>query len=269
MSAARLCQKATMDRQARNQYRDSGSLCARLNVHERFSTSPLGWHRWVFETMKLRPGSRILELGCGTGALWIKNADRIDGSWEIFLSDLSTGMLQAARSWLAEESGSYRFLAADAQSIPFAQGAFDAVIANHMLYHVPDRNKAFSEIGRALGKGGRLYASTNGHNHFLELNRLVNRLCPEVPPYNDLADWFSLENGAAQLADWFGDVKLHRHEDGLAVSDAHSLAEYVRSLGRVPPDKVKEFERLAEEEIRLKGPMRIGKESGLFIAAKT
>ena len=52
------------------QYRDSGNLRARMGLHERFSTNPLGWQRWVFNQFDLMPDSRILELGCGPGRLW-------------------------------------------------------------------------------------------------------------------------------------------------------------------------------------------------------
>ncbi len=65
-----------------------------------------------------------------------------------------------------EKSGCHRtrvqFKEIDAQSIPFEDETFDAVIANHMLYHVPDRPKAIAEIKRVLKPGGRLIATTIG-----------------------------------------------------------------------------------------------------------
>jgi cyclopropane fatty-acyl-phospholipid synthase-like methyltransferase len=59
------------------QYRDSRNLSARINLHERFSTNPLRWHRWVFEHLRLPESARVLELGCGTSNLWKQNAERI------------------------------------------------------------------------------------------------------------------------------------------------------------------------------------------------
>ncbi|MEZ4608117.1 MAG: class I SAM-dependent methyltransferase [Deinococcales bacterium] len=66
------------------------------------------------------------------------------------------------------------FLQIDAEEIPFADNSFDAVIANHMLYHVADRPKALGEIARVLKANGKLYATTVGERHMGELTVLVN-----------------------------------------------------------------------------------------------
>src|SRR5437868_570166 len=62
---------------------------------------------------------------------------------QITLSDFSPGMLQEARQNLAGSPQSFSFQVIDAQSIPLDAGSCDCVIANHMLYHVPDRLYAF------------------------------------------------------------------------------------------------------------------------------
>ena len=94
--------------------------------------------------------ARILELGCGSGLLWKSSIDRIPAGWKITLSDLSPGMLDAAWRNLVVTGRTFQFKEIDAQSIPFEDETFDAVIANHMLYHVPDRGKALAEIKRVL-----------------------------------------------------------------------------------------------------------------------
>ena len=53
------------------QYNTSSNLNARIQLHERFSTNPLDWHRWVFEQFQIPENSRVLELGSGTGLLAI------------------------------------------------------------------------------------------------------------------------------------------------------------------------------------------------------
>ena len=50
-------------------------------------------------------------------------------------------------------------------SDPYDDASFDAVIANHMLFHVPDRAKALAEMRRVLRPGGKLYTSTMGETH--------------------------------------------------------------------------------------------------------
>lgn len=69
------------------QYRTSVNLDARMALHARFSTNPYPWMRWVFDHFALPAECRVLELGCGTGALWAANRERIPAGWDITLSD--------------------------------------------------------------------------------------------------------------------------------------------------------------------------------------
>ncbi len=140
-----------------SQYGAASILNTRLQFHDRFSINRYGWHRWVFDQFHLKSPSTILELGCGAGALWRENLDRVLESWHITLTDFSEGMLKQARQNLAGGSV-FEFRKVDAQikPLPFADASFDAVIANHMLYHVPDRQSVLLEIRRVLKPNGRL-----------------------------------------------------------------------------------------------------------------
>ncbi len=138
-----------------HQYQNASNLNARISLHARFSLNSYGWHPWVFDQFQLPPNARILELGCGSGALWLRNLERIPAGWDITLSDFSTGMVEDARHKLEGSTHPFTFQQMDAQSIPLPDASVDAVIANHMLYHVPDRNKAFSEIRRASSQQAR------------------------------------------------------------------------------------------------------------------
>lgn len=51
------------------QYGDATKVSARISLHERFSTNPRPWQRWVFDNLDLRSEARILEIGCGPGNL--------------------------------------------------------------------------------------------------------------------------------------------------------------------------------------------------------
>jgi ubiquinone/menaquinone biosynthesis C-methylase UbiE len=134
-----------------DQYKDSSNLDARVEIHQRFSTNPYGWFNWVFDTLlKLPEDAKILELGCGPAHMWRECSSRIPAGWDITLSDFSSGMVDAAWRNLVVTGRNFKFKEIDAQSIPFEDETFDAVIANFMLYHVPDRPKAIAEIKRVL-----------------------------------------------------------------------------------------------------------------------
>src|SRR5207253_1882718 len=124
----------------------------------------------------------------------------------------------------------FSFAVADAQTVPFARASFDAVIANHMLYHVPDRAQALSEIRRVLRPGAQLYATTVGRDHMRELHDRFRQIAPHLTPEADRwGDSFNLENGREQLLQWFPSVTLHPYEDALLVTEVEPLVAYLLS----------------------------------------
>ncbi len=250
------------------QYTDSSNLDARIQLYTRFSTRSDDLGRWVFDRLVVPRQARLLELGCGTASLWIGNAPGVSAGWDVMLSDLSPGMVREARGNLADTDLDFGYSVIEAQAIPLVDSTLDAGIANHMLYYVPDRAKALSEIHRVLRPGGRLFATTMGRGHLRELHALVERVAPGAYSNGTSVDNFGLENGAEQLAGWFSEVELHRRRESLLVTEADALVNYVRSTGRLSPARLVEFERLCAEEILLHGTVIIGADVGMFEAVK-
>jgi len=254
-----------------DQYRDASNLNARVTVHDRFSTNPYGWFSWVFDTLiKLPADAKILELGSGPGLLWKSCTDRIPAGWKITLSDLSPGMLDSAWRNLVVTGRAFQFKEIDAQSIPFEDETFGAVIANHMLYHVPDRGKALSEIKRVLKPGGRFFATTVGENHMKQMMDWYSRVHVSRV-WESFASPFTLENGMEQLRPHFSQVTLSRYEDNLQVTKLQPLMDYIRSGMRVAELSESELATLQldlEKELQEKGSIFITKDSGLFEAIK-
>jgi SAM-dependent methyltransferase len=254
-----------------DQYRDATNLDARVVIHQRFSTNPYGWFKWVFDILlKLPENARILELGCGHGLLWKENADRIPAGWKLTLSDLSPGMLDASWRNLVVTGRSFQFKEIDAQSIPFEDETFDAVVANHMLYHVPDRPKAIAEMKRVLKAGGRLIATTVGENHMKEMNSWLIRVSGgQLSGMYSLP--FVLENGGEQLGEFFDSVSLFRYQDSLEVREVEPVIAYIRSgiaASDLLEDELAGVRTDLEKELKEKGRIRISKDSGLFEATK-
>jgi ubiquinone/menaquinone biosynthesis C-methylase UbiE len=251
------------------QYKDASHFNARIQLHARFSVNKQGWHRWLFEQFAFPAGSRVLELGCGPALLWRANLDRLADDWQITLSDFSPGMLQEAQQTLGEHSRRFQFQQIDAQAIPFADASLDVIIANHMLYHVPDRPKALSEMRRVLKPDGRLYASTLGEQSMREIGDWMRRLNPAYV-WRPLVEGFTLENGAAQIASYFASVTRLRYEDALEVTEVEPVLDYLRS-GRAKDwltgERLARLRALLEQELAAQGALHITKDSGLFVAA--
>ncbi len=253
------------------QYKDSSNLDARVAIHQQFSTNPYGWFNWVFDKLLTFPeGTKILELGCGHGLLWKENASRIPAGWSITLSDFSAGMLDAAWRNLVVTGRAFQFKEIDAQSIPFEDETFDVVIANFMLYHVPDRPKALQEIKRILKPDGTLIAATVGNNHMKEMMDYLQQVHVDKV-WESYAISFTLENGLEQLQPVFSNVSLFRYQDSLNVTEVEPIMAYIRSSMRateLSEEELVKVQTTLEEELREKGRIFITKDSGLLEAKK-
>ena len=212
------------------QYRTTSNLQARIALHERFSTSKASYPRWVFDGYAFGDRAAVLEVGCGEGLMWRENADRIPDGWRLTLTDLSEGMVEAARGVLGERA---EYAVADVADLPFEDESFDGAIANHMLFHVEDRPRALSELRRVLRPGGLFVATTIGREHMRELRELA-------PPAEGLwartRERFTIETAAEELTPFFADIEIERYPDSLAGTEAAPLVEFVRSRGDVPDD---------------------------------
>ena len=253
-----------------DQYKDASNLNARIRLHIEFSTNKYGWFRWIFDQYEKPSQARVLELGCGPGDLWLENIERIPEGWEISLSDFSPGMLDQAWEKLVDQPHPFHFETIDAQSIPYGADHFDILIANHFIYHVPDRPKAIAEMRRVLKPGGRLYATTIGAGHMRELPDLVARFDPGESVLLSNKDIpFTLENGAEQLKSAFSEVQMRRYPDELRITDADVLADYALSGMRLglQKDRRDEFARFIQQEMQANGGLiTIQKDSGIFLA---
>jgi ubiquinone/menaquinone biosynthesis C-methylase UbiE len=255
------------------QYRTASNLNARIQLHQRFSVNHYGWQPWIFDQLDFPPQCCLLELGCGAGNLWLENLERIPAGWEITLSDFSAGMLQQAQTNLAgQRDFQFKIVDANALPLPYVDGHFDGVIANHMLYYINDRPALLAEIRRILKPGGRFYCSTIGVNHIGGINSLIEQFDAALSSWEHAQNPFILENGAAQLAPFFSQVSLRRYEDALEVTEAAPLVAYILSMfgasdvfaGR--QDQLAEF---VQSELNSHGGViHITKDSGIFICSR-
>lgn len=267
---------ASIIRVVNQEYESAFNLQTRIRMHDSFSVNPYKWHHWLFDQLMIPEHSIILELGCGDGTLWKRNTSRIPESWDVTLTDLSEGILNDAKEELKNclSPEQFHFTSADAHSIPFPDASFDAVLANHMLYHVSERHQALREIRRVLKPGGKLFASTMGSRHMIEVKGFLSKLNPNYDfGRQDFACEFGLENGNDQLdAAGFIDIRLQRYEDALKVTEAKPLLDYIRTTpgGRenFTDSRLSKLEAILNESIRLDGAIHITKEVGLFVAVR-
>lgn len=251
------------DREAvRQQYGTPEKLSTRISIHSKYSVNKQGFSNWIASRYEIREGASLLELGCGTGEMWAGKQEMIRRCSRFILSDFSEGMLEKARDTLRGTEGiEYRL--ADIQEIPFAGRSFDVVIANMMLYHVPDLDKGLREVARVLKEDGIFYCATYGENGIMEYIHGLFGIRPDR-----LNHRFTLQNGEEKLREVFREVRRDLYEDALEVTDAEDMADYIESLtGMTELRKLPRSEILSVLKRNMKdGVLRVPKEYGMFTA---
>ena len=169
----------------------------------------------VVSELARRSPRRVLEVGCGTGALALQIAREVGCG--VAAVDSSEAMVKAARAAGVEaEHGSV-------ESLRFADGSFDAAVAAWMLYHVDDLDRGVAELARVLRPAGCLIAVTNGDRALAEVYDAVGG--------RPLGSRFSSENGESALGRHFPEVR-RTYFRPLVFQDEATLDAYLRSLGR-------------------------------------
>ena len=108
------------------------------------------------ETLKPRPGKRILDVGCGTGTAEISLARLRLSQMHLFGVDLVTERLRDAHAATRGINARVGYAAADACRLPFAANSFDSTYCVAVLQHIRDLSGALTEIARVTRPGGRV-----------------------------------------------------------------------------------------------------------------
>jgi L-amino acid N-acyltransferase YncA/2-polyprenyl-3-methyl-5-hydroxy-6-metoxy-1,4-benzoquinol methylase len=110
-----------------------------------------------FSLVDLKPGDRVLDLGSGAGEDVLASARRVGPTGKAWGLDMTTEMLDRARS-LALENGASNaeFLEGYIEDIPLPDASLDVVISNCVIVLSPDKSAVFTEIARVLVPGGRV-----------------------------------------------------------------------------------------------------------------
>ena len=146
-------------------------------------------------------------------------------------------------------------------SLPYEDVSFDVVIANMMLYHVPDIDLALREIRRVLRPGGRFFAATTGEHSAVEaVLSMLNLPCTANHR-------FTVQNGAKQLSSHFSEVSVYTREDALDVTYLPDLISYLRSMqGMTVLADIPDGELLSVFNTHMQdGILSLPKDYGLFV----
>ena len=260
-----------MEKSLKDQYKNASNISARIRLHSEYSQNKQGWFPWLYEQCGIGEQMKILELGCGDGALWTENRASFPQKASILLSDISEGMLRDARRNIGSEDPRFSFRLIDCHDLPFEEASFDLIIANHLLFYCEDLAGCLSQIAKVLKPGGLFVCSTYGSSHMKEITELVQNFDSRIVlAAENLYERFGLENGHSLLKPYFPEVSMRRYEDRILIDEADPLIDYILSChgnqSQILLDRYKDFKQFVED--RTRNCLSITKDAGIFLCRK-
>lgn len=208
-------------------YKTKDNLDIRIRTHEQYTQPKIDFISWVLDQSRWLGLETVLDIGSGSGN-YVNAVQKRTRSY--IAGDMSAGML-------ATIAGDISRIQLDAQQLPLSQASVDVVLANHMLYHVPNLDECLRQVQRVLRAGGRLIAATNSRNNMAELRHLImdigrkddKSLTLSVEQLN-LVTGFNLENGQALLQPFFSKVDRFELNSALVFPSAEPVLAYMGSM---------------------------------------
>jgi len=182
------------------------------------------WHR---EMMSFMPASarRVLDLGCGTG-FFLAELDKVrPGAVGL---DISHDMLRVSEKYVPGA----RVITADAETLPFADGSFDAIFCKGCLHHTRDHVGFMAKVRRALSDGGVLILSEPCNDNFLI--RWARVTLYFFSPYFDLGDKGFKKEGLKALCERAGLEVVESRRYGVLAYLFGGFPDHLGVLKHVP-----------------------------------
>jgi demethylmenaquinone methyltransferase/2-methoxy-6-polyprenyl-1,4-benzoquinol methylase len=143
------------------------------------------WKRFTLSQTGLRPGQRALDVAGGTGDLARGMARQVGAQGLVLLTDINEAMLNQGRDALTDRGliGNVRYSLANAERLPFPDGAFDCVTIGFGLRNVTDKAAALRAMTRVLKPGGQLLVLEFSHPVLPGLKPLYDAYSFTVMPW--------------------------------------------------------------------------------------
>jgi ubiquinone/menaquinone biosynthesis C-methylase UbiE len=150
----------------REEYRPAMGHCSRLELYDaliRIAVRERRFKRRLLAEAGLRPGFRVLDLGCGTGTLAVM-AKRAEPGMLVFGVDGDPAAIGLARRKVVRENVDVQLHLALAQQVPYPDSYFNRVLSTLVLHHLSHDGKvaALREVARVLAPGGELHLADFG-----------------------------------------------------------------------------------------------------------
>lgn len=254
-------------------YKTAEKLDVRILTHQKYTHPQVEFFPWVLDQIAWNGSETVFDIGCGSG----KYAELASArSANYFACDLSHGMLKDGAGI------SYQCINLDAMMIPLLDNSADVILANHMIYHIPDQERGIAEFRRVLKQGGKLIAATNSSESMLELRNLriaavTSMGIDPAPEFAGFSAPFDLESGADVLRTGFDTVESRILQNWLIFPEAQPIIDYIESSrdwyeklfpdGFTWDDYEGALRKLLEAHFKSQAEFRVTKKTGAFVCS--
>jgi SAM-dependent methyltransferase len=194
--------------------------------YERIAETFAPIHDRIVEALAIEPGSRVLDVACGTGGVALRAA--LLGA-DVVGIDISPDQLAKARRAAESEGLEIQLDEGDCQQLPYGGAEVDAVASAFGAIFAADHERAAAELARVCRTGGRLALTAWPRDEWSEVSERAGRTFPEG---QDAREWARSEHVRALLGTAF-DLELQTGEWRIEADSGEELWELVSTS--MPP----------------------------------
>jgi len=214
----------------KDHYRNIENWRVKEQTHERYTQPKVNFVNWTMNRVQWQGDETVLDAGCGPGRYFSYFQQNLPDATYIGL-DYSTSMVSG-------HPAQSRLVRGALDTIPLPDNTFDVVMANHVLYMLPDIELAIQELQRVLKPNGVLVSATNSITTMPQFRELFRRsillvstpgTSRSIKPPVGLHQRFSLENGSVTLARHFDAVVRHDMPGAFVFSQVDPIMDYLES----------------------------------------
>ncbi len=162
----------------------TSDLLTRIDIHSKYGGRDID--QWMLDLLKLQPGIKILDVGCGAGKQCLSFFHHLNGQAEIVGGDVSEDLLNQARAESARQNAPIEYIPLNFnERFPLEDNRFDLASCCFAIYYAQDIPHTIHEMHRVLRPGGRLFTTgpmpTNKQVFYDIIREATDRPIPPMP----------------------------------------------------------------------------------------
>lgn len=202
-------------------------LAKRIDIHTKYGAKDID--KWMLDLIQLKPGNKILDVGCGSGKQCFSYYDYLNGNARITGGDVSEDLLRQAREQDAKRKSGMKFVTLDFnKQFPFENDQFDFISCCFAIYYAENVPFTISEMHRVTKPGGRLFTTgpmpENKKIFYDIIKEATHRPIPVMPGSSRYSSEF-----LSTIKSLYSKVDVHLFENPLTFTSVEPYIEYTRA----------------------------------------